>query len=387
LLAFGGDGFEVAWHRADPSRLLGSFQFNRFRRSTNFGLAWSDATSGMTDVDSEGGGQFMTVLASSPDQADVVFTVGKSGVWKSTNFGGSWSLRSISASQWGFSGSGKVRVSLADGNVVWAGYEMGVALTSPEDVLGKLHVSTDRGETFSPVATPADLASGRISGLATHPTEPNTAYVLFSASSRPKVLRTRDLGQSWEDLSGYATAAKSANGFPDVAVFDLLVLPENPSEIWVGTEIGLFISRDAGGTWSIADNGLPAVSIWQLRIVGDEVVVATHGRGIWSVDVAEAVAASAGPDLPLPGSHALAQNYPNPFNSSTTVDFSLSARERVRIAVYDALGRLVAVLQDEALPAGRHSFVWNAADRASGVYVLRMSAGSFHETRLMTIVR
>jgi hypothetical protein len=62
-------------------------------------------------------------------------------------------------------------------------------------------------------------------------------------------------------------------------------MPHNPSEIWAGTEIGLFISTNDGVSWTYANDVLPAVSIWQMRAVDDEIVVATHGRGIWTVKI------------------------------------------------------------------------------------------------------
>ena len=80
-----------------------------------------------------------------------------------------------------------------------------------------------------------------MSGLATHPTEDSTAYALFSIADAPKVLRTTDLGQTWTDISGFGTNPTSGNGFPNVATYCLLVMPDNPNEIWAGTEIGLFI--------------------------------------------------------------------------------------------------------------------------------------------------
>ena len=84
-----------------------------------------------------------------------------------------------------------------------------------------------------------------------------------------------------------ARIGHSGNGFPDVAVFSLLVMPFDPDVLWAGTEIGLFVSNDSGQTWQFADNGLPAVAIFQMRIVDDEVLVATQGRGVWSVALPE----------------------------------------------------------------------------------------------------
>jgi hypothetical protein len=107
--------------------------------------------------------------------------------------------------------------------------------------------------------------------------------MLFSAANGPKVMRTTDLGQTWVDISGFTPAnSVSSNGFPNVAVYSLLVLPDNESTLWAGTEIGLFVSYDSGANWQLADNGLPNVGIFQMSVVDDEIIAATYGRGVWS---------------------------------------------------------------------------------------------------------
>ena len=126
---------------------------------------------------------------------------------------------------------------------------------------------------------------GGISGIATHPIQDSIAYILFSFSQKPKILRTTNLGQTWEDISGFGANTTSSNGFPDVAVYDLIVMPHQPNTIWAGTEIGLFESTDNGVSWHMANNGLPALPIWDMTNVEDEVVLGTHGRGIWSVKI------------------------------------------------------------------------------------------------------
>jgi photosystem II stability/assembly factor-like uncharacterized protein len=387
ISAFGGDGFEVAWNQANNRMMMGASQFNGFTRSVDGGINWSDATSGMTDTGS-GKGQFITTLDRGVQNPDLVFTIGSAGVWKSTDFGGTWSLRAISEADWGFRSSGKVRISLANENVVWAGYEMDPT-ENPPDATGKMHVSTDRGETFTAVPTPVDLSPGRISGLATHPDDDQVAFALFSAFRAPKILRTKDLGQTWEDLSGFfrAPAKASSNGFPDVAVHDLLVLPGRTSEIWVGTSIGIFISTDDGGTWQFADNGLPAVSVWQMRIVDDKILVATHGRGVWSVPLDAAVPTATEEEGELPAEVSLAQNYPNPFNPSTTIRFSLPGAENVELSVFDVAGRRVATLVRSTMTAGVHEVQWDASGLASGMYLYRLSAGAASRTKTMMLLK
>ena len=74
---------------------------------------------------------------------------------------------------------------------------------------------------------------------------------------------------------------------------------------------------------------------------------------------------------------SLSQNYPNPFNPSTTVQFTVGAADRVRLRVFDLLGRTVAVLADRRMEPGSYSVEWNADAAPSGVYFCRLDAGSY----------
>ncbi len=279
----GGDGYETHWHFNDPLKIMGGYQFNGLQRSLDGGMTW---TSAVGPIDSgSGNAPFISKIASSHGSPDDVYAVGSSGVWHTPDFGDSWTLAAISSPDWApISSFTDVRVSQANPDIVWAGARM--------DEEGRINVSTDRGASFSPAVNYPDVAMGGISGLATHPTQGSTAFVLFSFAGRPKILRTEDLGSTWTDISGFGTGNNSNNGFPDVAIYDLAVFPNDPNRIWVGTEIGLFESLDNGTSWALADNGLPAVGIWQIRIVEDQVVLATHGRGIWSVEIPDLITGS-----------------------------------------------------------------------------------------------
>ncbi len=273
--AIGGDGYETSWHFDDPERMIGGFQYNGFRRSLDGGLSWATATNGLGDTGS-GNAPFITKIAKSNLDPDLLFVVGATGPWRSQNFGGSWSLRTVSASTWGGNSSFKdVKISRADADVVWAGSRM--------DDDGRIHLSVDGGQTFDSVDNYTTVTMGGISGLATHPGDPGIAYVLFSFAGRPKILKTTDYGINWTDITGFTGGSPSTNGFPDVAVYDLQVFSDDPNHLWAGTEIGLVESLDGGATWALADNGLPAVGVWSMAEVEDEVVIGTHGRGIWSV--------------------------------------------------------------------------------------------------------
>ncbi|HYE57097.1 MAG TPA: T9SS type A sorting domain-containing protein, partial [Rhodothermales bacterium] len=98
-------------------------------------------------------------------------------------------------------------------------------------------------------------------------------------------------------------------------------------------------------------------------------------------------AATAAEDEVMPTEYALVAPFPNPFDRVTTVRFALPLPSRVRIEVFDALGREVAVLSDGELAAGWHRLRFNGDGLPSGVYVVRLRTGAFHATRRVLIVR
>ncbi len=89
----------------------------------------------------------------------------------------------------------------------------------------------------------------------------------------------------------------------------------------------------------------------------------------------------------LPQEFLLNQNYPNPFNPSTTISYQLSAASAVKLSVYDALGREVALLVNEEKPAGTHTVTWNAQNYPSGVYVYRIVAGDHVDSKKMVLAK
>ena len=89
----------------------------------------------------------------------------------------------------------------------------------------------------------------------------------------------------------------------------------------------------------------------------------------------------------LPADFGLDQNYPNPFNPETNITFQVPFDSRVTLAVYDVIGRRVATLVDDMLDAGHHQVTFDGTHLASGVYLYRMRAGDFVQTRKLILVK
>ena len=91
-------------------------------------------------------------------------------------------------------------------------------------------------------------------------------------------------------------------------------------------------------------------------------------------------------DVALPAEFG-AGNHPNPFNPTTELTLDLPEEARVRLDVFDVSGRRVAVLAEGYYGAGSHSFLWDAADRPSGVYFYRITASDRTLTRKMHLIK
>ena len=373
----GGDGFDTFWSYANPDLVIGSAQLNFFRRSIDGGFTWSTATSGLDDK-GEDKAPFISVIAGHKLKGKTLFTVGESGVWKSIDFGASWFLIPINSS-WissgGISSSQSVVFSKANPSIIWAGGGM----TSQRS----MHVSANGGTSFVKVPNIADTL-GSISGFATHPLDEKTAYVLFSFANFAKIFRTTDLGQTWEDISGFNGGKSSTTGFPDVAVYSLLVLPHQPQTIWAGTEIGVFESIDNGATWHILEGNFPATAVWELKAVDDQVIAATHGRGIWTVTL---------PGLKWPidvvsgvEDEELSRNitvYPNPVDKNLHINYEFSQPGPATLQIIQSDGKIL-LHKEYARLSLKGDIILDTSNLPDGILILTLQkGGQSFSSRLM----
>ena len=89
----------------------------------------------------------------------------------------------------------------------------------------------------------------------------------------------------------------------------------------------------------------------------------------------------------MPVSYELYQNYPNPFNPSTTIKFATPKESNVNLSIYNVLGELVSTLVNEQKRPGYYEYKFDASNLASGVYLYRIKAGNFIETKKMVLLR
>ena len=130
----------------------------------------------------------------------------------------------------------------------------------------------------------------------------------------------------------------------------------------------------------------------RLRSSDNTILAATYGRGMFSADNFSSAMDVSPENLQVPTGYALYQNVPNPFNASTKIQYQIMEQARVRINIYDLLGREVKRLVNEWQSPGNHEIFWDGTDNlgrsaAGGVYIYHVQAGSFSQSRKMILAK
>ncbi len=125
-----------------------------------------------------------------------------------------------------------------------------------------------------------------VSRVVASPNEPGTSYVSYTGyrrdDFRPFVYKTTDYGETWTSI---------ASNLPDEPINVIREHPKNPHLLFVGTEFAVYISIDGGKTWNKMKNNMPTQPVHDLKIHPREndIIVATHGRGIYIADISPLV--------------------------------------------------------------------------------------------------
>ncbi|MBX2992952.1 MAG: T9SS type A sorting domain-containing protein [Bacteroidetes bacterium] len=157
--------------------------------------------------------------------------------------------------------------------------------------------------------------------------------------------------------------------------------------IWLGRYARIVtISRNYGyDFWAYADS--MGFAVFHASRFQNYFPVYTIGARINGVEYGIILAVGES-EQELPSySFALHQNYPNPFNPTTTIRFEIPHASFVTLKVFDLLGREVKTLVDEVMQPGSYERVFNAEELASGVYLYRLRAGNFEQTKRTLILK
>ncbi len=316
-------------------------------RSTNDGYDWEPVTMGLPS------GTFNSIAV---DTFGYVYAGGpggmtSSGVFRSTNNGMNWTSTGVLVPPYAV-----VFLTVDGQNRVYTGMQNGVG--------NSLYRSTNFGENWLPCGF--QLSNRVVTSLTFVP--PNQIL----AGTTSGIYRSTDDGLHWQ-LAGYGGTTNSIVFHPAGFLF--------AATAYDGV-IRRSISDSAN--WSRINQGMGELAVNTLLIRDGQLFAGTTGgtyRGTVSL-----LGANEG-NAKVVAQYSLAQNYPNPFNPTTNIEFRIANFGFVSLKVFDLLGREVATLVNQEMQPGSYDRVFDGSGLASGVYLYRLQAGSFVQTRKLLLLR
>jgi photosystem II stability/assembly factor-like uncharacterized protein len=153
--------------------------------------------------------------------------------------------------------------------------------TTAGDLLRNEQASVSNANTVWPSVRPR---AGFVSSIAFDPADSNVVYATYAGFGGAHVWRSADFGATWTAIDG------SGNGaLPDMPVHSLAVDPTRPERLYLGTDLGVFVSLDGGATWSVENSGFASVVTESVVIgqgvSGPAIYAFTHGRGAWRAEL------------------------------------------------------------------------------------------------------
>jgi photosystem II stability/assembly factor-like uncharacterized protein len=240
---------------------------------------------------------------------------------------------------------------------------------------GLVQLSMDGGTHWRDVTPALSGISryGRFASLSASDRDPGTLYAVYDThmvgDNAPHIFMTKDYGAHWRDL---------AAGLPqDVPAMSVRVDPRNPRLIYAGTMNGLWLSFDGGMQWQRFESNLPPVEVKDIRVQpdSDDLILATHGRGVYVLDDLTPLQQFAGGDRVFPVRGAIeweshgyygtrVDGSSAPYGAIVTYNLQKAARN-VTAEIVDARGRLVRRLAGKDAGGGRaglNRFTWDLSE-------------------------
>lgn len=372
---YGGDGFYVIVDYTNPNIIYAESQNGGLGKSTNGGNSFSSATTGIPSGEKR---NWSTPVVMDPNVNTVLY-YGTNKVYRTTNSASSWTAASPDLTNGNQARLGTVTtidVAPTNSNIIIAGTDD-----------ANVWITTNNGTNWTKVSQ--TLPYRWVTRVAFDPQNDNIAYVTYNGlkwvDPQPHVFRTSDRGATWQDIS---------SNLPDAPINAFAVDPLRANVLFVGSDVGAYVSFNTGQEWQYLGTGMPMVSVYDFKIhpTAYYLVAGTHGRSMYKIDLTQVVSINSLSEN-IPDSFILDQNYPNPFNPITTINYNISGSGNVNLNIFDITGRLVRNLVSSVQNTGSYSSVWNAMDNngsavSSGIYFYSLSFdGKISETKKMLLVR
>ena len=363
IRVIGGDGSWSVVDAANDSIIYSSEQYLTLFRSTDHGNSYSDIIPPYPFVTS-----FIAPFVVAHNNSNIIYA-GRDYIYKSTNAGISW-----------ISTNGN---NVLDGNpalameISYSNENKVYVATAPSTNRSGIFITTNGGTSWTNIT--GSLPDRYPADIAVDPINDDIVFISFYGFGIPHIYKSIDSGSDWLDVS---------DNLPDIPMPAVIVDPNNSNHIYIGTDIGVFVSTTGGGNWQDFNDGLPdVVQGMDLNIVNDVIRVMTHGNGAFERKLLSTIVNVSENKPHLTSNYKLEQNYPNPFNPTTTIEYQIPEFSHVTVKVYDILGNDIVTLVNEEKPAGKYRLNFNGTELSSGIYFYRINAGNSSITKKMLLIK
>lgn len=259
---YGGDGMTTLLDPSNANTLYGSGPNGDLFK---LDLATQSAQMITAGIDVTEQAEWVAPLIIDPQATKTLFT-GRRRIYRSDNGGVSWVPVSPPLSNTVTA----LAQSPADEEVFWAGGSYG-------DIL----LSTDYGDTWRAVHFPY-LSQLYISDIACARLDRRVAWITYSSYGTPQVWKTTNIGATWTSMWP---------NMPNVPVNSIVLHPDNDDVVFVGTDIGVYVTFDGGLSWEPYGKGLPRSPVLDLKADAtfSFLRAATHGRSVWEVPLVSVI--------------------------------------------------------------------------------------------------
>jgi hypothetical protein len=286
LVGADNDGGFVEIDPTSVSTWYFEYQYLQLQRSTNAGAGWQSIwnTSAPISDAKTSFANFVSPFVLDPNHPATLYA-GGTWLWRTTNAlapSVSWSYlynnsNPISA----------IAIAPSNSDVLYLGHNNGSIQKTTNATAGSpAFTDVDNNSSVNP------LPDRFVTRIYIDPSDSNTVYVALGGYASPNLWKSSNGGISFAPISGSGVTA-----LPSTPIRGFVRHPRNAQRLYAGTEVGLYESEDGGQTWSATAGGPEDSPIDEVRFVlGTEtLLVATHGRGLWTTDVSSGGVPTAGP--------------------------------------------------------------------------------------------
>ncbi len=368
---FFGDGMCCAINSLNDQICYTEYTYGAINKSTNGGVDW------VFDVSPPGSGSesnycFVTPFVSCPSNPNVMYVGGKS-IYKSTNGGDAW------LGPYGTTVIGGTKIlSLATSGTT-------VDTVYCGSVNGNIFRSVNAGLNWSNITDAGIMPDRYATDITVNPNRANELIVTYGGFGSGHVFRSANSGNNWIDISG---------NLPDVPHHCVVMDPVYNQNIYVGNDLGVYVTTNAGVNWFEYRAGMPYALVFDVTVVypSRKLRVATYGNGIYERKLLENPVSVSSVGSENVNGYSLSQNYPNPFNPVTVIRYSIPSDVRgqtseVRLIVYDGIGKEVIKLVNEQQDAGNYEVTFNGNELSSGIYFYKLESNGIILTKRMLLLK